>query len=136
MARFLRLICLLVWSAIVVGCPERSAIWVREGATARRLEFGIGRYRDDQRGFPTSYLRVYSCEGPAAGKGAAWIINSDTAQTHTVNWVIYGELPPGWTLVEGPAKLKPGCYRAAISGTGLTEFQVDPDGNITEVKPE
>ena len=45
--------------------------------------------------------------------------------------VVYGEVPPGY-IVRTPAEpLRPGCYRAVVSGPRSTEFYVNPDGSVT-----
>lgn len=118
--------------AAVTACPEKSSIWVIPGSTVERLEFGVGKSRNDSGGFWTSVVRVYRCDGPSAGPGADWVVHADTTKFPRLKRVIYGEVPPGWATGEGPAPLTPGCYRAAISGTGKTEFHVQPDGGITE----
>lgn len=132
--RFSRPRAALLAALILMGCPEKSAVWIVDGSTATRLEFGIGRTRDDPRGFETDGIRVFRCDGPSAGEGAVWAASVDTVGPGPVKRVVYGDPLPGWRSVQGPSPITPGCYRAAISGTGRTEFEVKPDGSVVEKK--
>ena len=53
-----------------------------------------------------------------------------------VRWparVVYGEPPTGFQSERGPEPLVPGCYQAAILGTGGVQFMIDLDGGVREV---
>jgi hypothetical protein len=46
--------------------------------------------------------------------------------------VVYGEAPPGYYSSVPPEPLRPGCYRATVSGPATVEFTVGSDGSVVE----
>jgi hypothetical protein len=115
----------------ITACPQKTAVWIEPGSTVKHLVFNVGpkRGRTGLKGL--GYLRIYPCGGPTAGPGATWVAGVDYG-SGVVHQVLYGQVPPGFTASEAQP-LEPGCYMAAISGTGRTRFEVRPDGDVIEI---
>jgi hypothetical protein len=121
-----------LWS---LGCPRKTSIWVEPGSTLRRLEFGISSRRGGDRPVDWGGLRVYACSGTDYGPtGAAWAVGPFRQIQRWPVRVQYGVPPEGFQTVQGPEPLRPGCYRALVAGTGLTQFIVREDSSVIEVR--
>lgn len=123
-------LCLLM-SLTLTACPQRTAVWVRDGSTADNLVFQFGTSRGEPGGAQIGVVRVYHCDGPATGPGAAWVVGPEGG-TADVRELRYGQTPAGFTSDQGPSRLEAGCYRVDVSGTGKTEFVIDSTGRVTE----
>jgi hypothetical protein len=113
------------------GCQQRTAVWVRSGSTADNLVLEFGRERGTPGGAAIGAIRIYGCDAPGTGSGAQWVVGP-TGGTADVREIKYGETPAGFTSDQGPQPLKPGCYRVDVSGTGKTQFIVEPSGQVRE----
>lgn len=113
------------------GCPQRTAVWVREGSTASNLVLQFGTDRRKLGGADIGVIRVYECGGSSTGLGAMWVVGPQGG-TAELRELTYGLTPPGFTSDQGPQPLEPKCYRVDVSGTGKTEFVVDSAGRVSE----
>ena len=136
MPRALRFAVLLLSGTVVLACPMKSAIWIVPGSTANHLEFGISDKRLGKRPIEWGGITVYDCythQGQdqhvywSAGRGVKTLREWPTR-------VSYGVVPAGLDSLRGPESLRPGCYTAAILGTGVVSFMVDSVGGVQEVK--
>ena len=131
----------LLLAAGVLGCPQRSAVWIVEPAHVDDLQFRIANKRGGHGRLSLGYFRVDRCEEPAdyrttpmwgAGVGpASGLPDSGVRQ------IRYGQLPPGYEPIMNrdiALTLTPGCYTAHISGTGSTRFEVDSLGRVREIR--
>ena len=115
-----------------LSCQPRTAIWIIPGSTVTALEFGISDARESSKGIRFGYLRINPCEGRDYGPtGATWFLSEISVRSSYVNRVRYGVAPLGYQTEQGPDTLRPGCYRATISGSHV-DFLVQVDGTIVE----
>lgn len=115
------------------SCQQLTAIWVEPGSTAFRLVFGVAERRGGSRQVFVTSLRVERCFSSAVGPETYWDTSrADSRAVTDPRRVVYGIPPAGWASLRGPHPLTPGCYRATIEGTGMVEFQVQPDAGIVE----
>ena len=129
-----RLICSVLVCAVsltLVACPQNEMVWVEHGSTQTHLVFGFGTRPDRGPLREFHVLRVFRCEGPASGLGAAWVIGA-APDAKPVPHLVYGQHPPpGYYADQGPEPLSPGCYRAVATTGGMVEFQVGRGGVVT-----
>ncbi len=117
---------------LVSACPQRTAIWIEAGSEASHLTFRIADRRGGDRAVSVGVLVVTSCSAEDDNRASAvWIIEP-TEGTQHLQRVVYGSAPNGFVSSLGPKPLTPGCYRAAISGTGRSVFVVHEDGTVKE----
>lgn len=109
----------------LAACPEKTAVWVAEGSTARDLTLVFGHTEGRERRM-SSIVRVDRC-GPGDIDDALWIVSIDTSR------VTYGVPGPGAQPMAEARPLGPGCYHASMSGTGTVGFTVDSLGAVTEL---
>src|SRR5918999_538123 len=117
----------ILFGLIIGGCPQRTGVWIREGSTSNDLVLEFGKERGKPGNAAIGAIRVYRCDAPATGAGAAWVVGPASG-TADVPQIRYGETPVGFTSDQGPQPLVSGCYRVDISGTGKTEFVIDSAG--------
>lgn len=117
-----------------VGCPRREALWVAEGSTASNLTFVVG-----ERTGVESQLRIYSlrvehcASGDSVQPEQLWAIaEAQGAASATPSRVRYGETPAGFVQKVPPKVLALGCYIARLGGSGVSRFEVDSTGRVTE----
>jgi hypothetical protein len=60
-----------------------------------------------------------------------WVVGARLG-TADIRRIVYGQTPPDFVSDVAPKPLRPGCYRALISGTGEAEFVVGQDGSVVE----
>ncbi len=118
-----------------MACQQKTAVWVEQGSTVSQLVLRFGEKHGRPGGAQIGVVRVYGCDGASSGPGAFWAVGPHGG-TADFTRLVYGETPPGFVSDEGPLPLTPGCYKVAISGTGTTEFEIDPDGKVTEKRDE
>ncbi len=121
---------------IGTGCPMRSAIWVLPGSTNTHLEFGISDKRLGTRSIHWGVLSVWNCQTSSAERPHAFWTLSRIPEFENSEWptrVTYGVVPLGFTSDREPETLGPGCYEAAIVGTGVVKFVIDTSGAIHEL---
>ena len=122
---------LLIVVLTLTACPQRTAVWVKEGSTLDNLVFQFGTRRGVPGGAQIGVVRVYRCNGSATGPGAMWVVGP-VGGTANVLELAYGEPPPDFSADQGPVDLQPGCYRIDVSGTGKAEFIIDTNGEVSE----
>ena len=128
---FARSAMLACGALVVLGCPQRTAVWLADGSTARRLVFRLSDERDGSRAVAVGGVRVDRCDREPTGEGAEWLVGPRNG-TEPTRELTYGVAPPGWETDQGPRPLTPGCYQVTTSGTGRATFDVAPDGRATE----
>lgn len=107
----------------LAACPQKTAVWIADGSTARELTLVFGEKEGRERRM-SSFVRVDRC-GPWDRDSAMWMVSVDTSR------VTYGVPGPG-THQEAEARpLRPGCYYAHMSGTGSVAFRIDSLGGVT-----
>lgn len=116
----------------MVGCPQRTAIWLAADSAPNRPVFLIADRRGGDGDVAIRVLRVDACTPLDTARSPLWGI-ADAQGAGNLRRVEYGVVPPGWSSFAGPRRLSPGCYRATISGSGRVEFQVEPDGDVREL---
>jgi hypothetical protein len=109
----------------LAACPQRTAVWIAEGSTARDLTLVFGEKEGRERRM-SSFVRVDRC-GAWHRDSAMWILSIDTSR------VTYGVPGPGTSQQAEARPLTPGCYQASMSGTGSVGFTVDSLGVVTEL---
>lgn len=122
------------------GCPQDTAVWVDAGSTADDLTLIFGRERGVQEPIEIMGLRIDECRAVAA-KGrypapdsAVWALEVSTAASPSISNLQYGEAPTGFSaLGPAPELQNSECYLVTISGTGRTAFEIDANGEITEL---
>ena len=132
MRRGLRLWLPLVGALTVLACPEQNAVWVEEGSSADSLVFGVGRFRDG-RGPPLSSVPTFvvlRCTEPDADEDVVWQVVVADSQAPVPDRIRYGTPPVGYHSTVGPQDLAPGCYQAAIVGSGRAAFEIASDGGV------
>jgi hypothetical protein len=130
----------LLLGAGLVGCPQRSAVWIVSPAHVDSLQFRVANKRGGSGRVHIGVFRIDRCGEPAdyrttpmwgVGVGPASGL-PDTA----LREIRYGEMPQGYEPLmnqrDTALTLIPGCYTARISGTGSTQFEVDSQGRVTE----
>lgn len=109
----------------LAACPEKTAMWIAEGSTARELTLVFGETKGRERRM-SSFVRVDRC-GPWDRDSALWLVSIDTSR------LTYGVPGPGASQESEARPLGPGCYLAHMSGTGSVVFAVDSLGAVTEL---
>lgn len=122
---------ILIPAALLVACPQRTAIWIEPGSTINHLVFRMGAEYGQPGGAQFGAIRVYRCDAPDSGPGADWVVGP-VGGTAPITALVYGEVPSGFISDQGPMPLRPGCYRVGGSGTGSTSFDIDSTGHVTE----
>lgn len=117
---------------MLVGCPEKSAIWIEPGSTADHLVFGVGRSRHGPPPKNLHGISVVPCgKESQLPSSAVWTL-ARSADSAVPRRITYGEAPPGFVSRRQAEALRPGCYRAEDSGSGQIEFTVNSDGTVIE----
>lgn len=130
-----RYLLVLATSLMLGGCPKETAIWIEPGSTSERLVFRVSTERGKDT--PTEFyvLNVSSCPEPNVPARTYWVLSaSDTGPAKPPTRIIYGVAPEGYRSEVGPFALTPGCYQAAVVGTGRTKFLVGADGLVSEIE--
>lgn len=115
----------------LTACPQKTAVWVETGSSARHVVFRISDRRGGTGSVSIGVVRVYECGGSSSGEGAMWVVGP-RAGTANLQSITYGITPQGFASDQGPRPLTRGCYEVAVSGTGRTQFTVDANGAATE----
>lgn len=106
----------------LAGCPQRTAVWIAEGSTARELTLVFGKKEGRERRIQV-FVRVDRC-GPWHRDSALWMVDIDTSR------VTYGVPGPGVHQHMEAQPLAPGCYEVMTTGTGGAIFTVDSLGTV------
>lgn len=116
------------------ACPQRTAVWIDQPATKTNLTFALGRVRGKAEPVRPYYLSISRCRAQGeVDQAPIWMIGERPAgPPATAVRIRYGEVPPGFEVRSPPSALVPGCYVAAIGGSGTTAFDVGPTGQVTE----
>ncbi len=127
----------ILLSVASTSCPRRTAVWIIPGSTLERLEFGVSNKRGGTRAIEFVVLTVYRCEkaNDLSPTALVWGVGPASVDLTRIVWptrIVYGVVPPGFQSEQGPESLRPGCYRAAIGGTGATQFEITVDGQVRE----
>ena len=121
---------LLPLTVSLVGCPERSAVWVEPGSTANHLVIGIG---ETAHGPPSANLyglTVVRCGDESRLPGSAiWAI-ARVSESSVPTSILYGSTPPGFETRVPAQGLTTGCYRVQDSGSGSVSIDVDASGAV------
>ena len=147
-----RFICIVLFVAPLVGCPQRSQVWLRAGSTSSQPTFELGHRRQHATPLALWTLNVRECR---TGGQYVWRLAVNRAlqlpeyqrpvwdvdpklNTH-YSVLRYGEPPQGYAQ-DGPARpLVPGyCYlvETEAEGRGYTGFRVANDGTLHELSAE
>jgi len=122
---------IVVLAILVLGltaCPQRAHLWIEPNSRTDHLRFQIGRSEGQPAAISIGVFRVDPCSAPE-GTRPAWVVEGDTE----IDMIEYGRIPPGFSEIQAPAVLDPGCYRATVSGSpGVTTFSVDTNGIVRE----
>lgn len=116
----------------LLGCPQRTAIWLEPGSRLSALTFLVSTRKGLPDPVDIGVLRVDRCGANERSK-PLWLITG-TGGTATIHRIRYGVLPQDFASGGNPQVLVPGCYQVTISGTGWMEFDVHPDSTVTERK--
>jgi hypothetical protein len=115
--------------AALAGCGARNAIWLAEPGGPPPVVFRIATQRGGAA--PIDYL--YGLTVATCGGRVRWTMrNADTDSAARPIRIVYGEAPPGYYSLVPPQPLRPGCYRATVSGPASVEFTVGEDGRAVE----
>jgi hypothetical protein len=123
--------CAIVTSSLLlIACPQRSAVWVEPGSTARHFVIGVGALAHGPPPANLYGLTVVRCgDENKLPESAVWAI-ARISEGSVPDRVVFGIAPPGFeTRVQAQALL-PGCYRVQDSGSGRMEIVVAADGAI------
>ncbi|MGI8509036.1 MAG: hypothetical protein ACR2MQ_06895 [Gemmatimonadaceae bacterium] len=109
---------------ILAACATSGngpAVTIAPASTAQRLVF--------HRVAPNFFygMLVTTCDG----NQIMWDIGTGANAEPAPVDIAYGVAPPGYAVRTAPLPLKPGCYRATVSGPATSEFVVDAAGNVT-----
>lgn len=127
-------------ASAILGCPQKTAVWLAPGSSAEHLVFLLGYEVGHPRPVSFYLFRVDRCEPHGAGSHLAepvWFLSRELVEPDyppDPAAITYGEPPPGYEASNPAPPLAPGCYLATISGTGRARFQVLPGGEISELK--
>ena len=115
----------------MIGCPQRSAVWIEPNATANHLIIGIGERMHGPPPANNYGLTVVRCGGESRLPGSAvWSI-ARVSEGPVPARVLYGSAPPGYQRRVSPQALKPGCYRVQDSGSGVAIIDVGASGEVS-----
>ena len=104
-------------------------MWLEPGSTAKHLVFRIGRTVNHPGGVAVGVFRVDPCEF-LDGSQPAWVAIDNTGDDKT-DRIEYGILPSGFSERRRAASLRPGCYKARVSGSpGHVVFEVLRSGAV------
>lgn len=131
----------LLWGcvAVLLGCPEPTAVWLADGATTANPVLAFGKESGKSQPIGLAFLRLDPCAALEQGRyppaeEAAWFIESISERVD-VERLTYGVLPDGFREVAASMSLQIGsCYTVTINGTGSLRFRVNPDGLLQEVE--
>ena len=124
----------LFFVAASVGCPQKTAVWIAEGSTARDLVFQIGIVRGQPKAIQFYGMNVYLCASPdQPNKPSLWTVSAarGVLEQDYPTAITYGVVPSGFVEQVPAQTLTKGCYVAAIAGTGAVTFAVDSSGAVT-----
>jgi len=133
----------------LLGCPQRSAVWVRTPATTQHLVFELGHRRGKPDPIELWTLEVTECR--TGGKPAwrlainrallapdyerpMWAVDPSARRDYAA--VEYGRVPQGYVEESPATSLVSGrCYlvRTQAAGSGVTAFRVTGNGKVTEL---
>ena len=120
----------LATAVFLLGCPQRTAVWLEPGSSRSTLAFVISNRRGNTNGIGIEGLRVDRCDANVDAPPQWMIVGTyGTASAHRIR---YGQLPEGFSTARQPEALSTGCYRVTISGTGRLRFDVRSDGSVVE----
>jgi len=114
-----------------LACEEKTALWIIPGSTANQLEFGVSHRRGGTKPIEFQILNVHTCPGASGQEVEYWVLVADSSAVPSAR-IRYGVPPPGYRSLMGPLSIDPGCYHAAIAGTGRLQFEVGADGRVLE----
>jgi hypothetical protein len=118
-------------SGLLIGCPNRIAVWLEPASTINTLDFRISTTRRSTDPAPQYHsFGVVPCG--ASLDMAAWVIDLSNFTTDTYPTTIrYGATPDGYTIRVSPKQLTPGCYEFWAGGA-QSRFTIDSDSTIHE----
>lgn len=121
------------------GCMmHRAALWITDGSTGSRLQFGYGAARGSTVPLDAmDWIRVAACPGAPEGR-VVWEATAAQGPRNYAGTFTYGSPPVGFRTQTGPVPLTPGCYVAELSGEGTTAgicFTIDPNSRVAEFSP-
>jgi len=86
-----------------------------------------------QRGGSAPIDYFYGLTVATCGGHVMWTLqNASTQAAARPIRLVYGEAPPGYYSSTPPEPLRPGCYRATVSGPASVEFTIESDGRVVE----
>lgn len=124
----------LCFVAALVGCPQKTAVWIAEGSTAPDLVFQFGVVRGQPKPVQFYGLNVYPCASPdRPSKPPVWTVSAPQGvlERDYPTAITYGVVPSGFVEQVPAQTLTTGCYVAATAGTGAVTFAVDSLGAVT-----
>lgn len=128
-----------IWPAclVLLGCPQRTALWLDPDATLNRAVFILGRDQGHPQAVEVGLVRVDECGALGGGtyppvSSAKWFLEA-TVEDVSVERLTYGSVPPGFTEASNAGDLELGrCYVVSVTGDGTLRFQVAEDGRLHE----
>src|SRR5664279_1922128 len=128
----------VIAALVLVGCPQRTAVWIEPGSTAAHLTFRMAEKRGGHKAVSVGVFRVDQCTSPSDARTVPmWGAGTTASATSSaLSRIVYGDMPNGYEPLihqgDSALALAPGCYRATISGTGEVVFDVTNDGQVVE----
>ena len=125
---------------VLLGCRERTSIWLDSSSTAERPVFGLGqRWHHPEltlQGLATLIVRrCQDLRNPDARP--LWQVVGLYGPSDRVpvpSLIEYGTASAPEFATRVPAQsLGPGCYLASVSGSGRVRFTIDKTGKIAEL---
>jgi hypothetical protein len=113
---------------ILQGCAARNVIWLDPSSTAARVVFRVAQNREATA--PPSFF--YGLSVVTCGGRVMWTFGGTSNAAAPPTRIVYGKPATGYITREGPRPLRPGCYRAIVSGGATVQFRVRRDGSVIQ----
>jgi hypothetical protein len=123
-------LCLL----FLTGCPERTAVWVAPGSTAKSLHFQIANKRGGTTAVGVASFSVARCTASSDGGVESTVWALDNVGSENPMLIKYGEAPTGFRTVTPARPLRPGCYSIHLSGSQRAQFEIAVDDSVREME--
>lgn len=134
MLRQIQRVSVLPLLVLLTACPQKTAIWVRQGSTVHHLEFMLSDRIGGSRPISLHYLEIYRCfPRGAQPRDTMWVLDGDGGTE--ARSIVYGVAPPGFTEPVRARPLGTGCYDVRTDGTGRTRFVVETNGSVRQENP-
>lgn len=128
----IRLLAVSAAIALLTACPKRTAVWVVEGSTPSKLQFGLGERLGHEKNGHVSFLVVQRCGNVGDSQLRIWALLPEQGGSGPglPGRVYLGIAPPGFLQEGQGGTLGPGSYLALTDGSGRVGFTIDSSGAI------